>query len=82
MSNFSVAIWDKLPPLNEQLGKVHRHSELKGKVNKKDYDVLTPKATHFTCAPYRRALAIMDSLVTRIMLASSFETIFKYESVR
>lgn len=81
MSDLSSAIWDKLPPINEQTNKTECFTVIKEKIRKKDYELLVPQTNHLRVARLKNAVHIMDNLITKILLADKFQTIMNNEKV-
>ncbi|VDL94172.1 unnamed protein product [Schistocephalus solidus] len=66
MSQYSVALWNKLPPITERSSCVHRACDLKSSVSQNTMNVLTPVQTHLQPIEAKRAMLILDDLVTKI----------------
>nr|VZI42745.1 unnamed protein product [Spirometra erinaceieuropaei] len=75
MSQFSVALWNKLPPITERSSCVHRAFDLKSSVSQNTMNVLTPVQTHLQPIEAKRAMLILDDLVTKVLLVGAFPKI-------
>uniref|UniRef100_A0A5K3FI14 DDE_Tnp_1_7 domain-containing protein n=1 Tax=Mesocestoides corti TaxID=53468 RepID=A0A5K3FI14_MESCO len=70
-----MALWDKLPPLNEQAHKFQPVDKLKGTLSKKALDAFAPRHKHVQDPRMKQAIVIMDKMITKVMLVCAFPNI-------
>ncbi|VDN08828.1 unnamed protein product [Dibothriocephalus latus] len=75
MSQYSVALWNKLPPITERSSCIHRAWDLKSNVSQNTMNVLRPVQTHLQPIEAKRAMLILDDLVTKVLLVGAFPKI-------
>lgn len=80
-SENSVAVWNRLPPISASetsvrtASSLHRRSSTDNARPTEQVSILTPMHTHMQTIEGKRAMLIMDSCITKVLLVASFPRI-------